>query len=166
MELIPACRRYGLDLVIYNPIAGGLFSGKIKSKEVPASGRYSDKDSRMGGMYRFRYFKDATFDALALIEPVVEKHGLSMLEVAFRWLVHHSALKMQEKGSNDGIIMGVSRFGQLEMNLEFCERGPLPQDVVDVLEQAWLLTKATAPNYWHLDLSYAYDTQKELFGTN
>ncbi|OCL09234.1 Aldo/keto reductase [Glonium stellatum] len=166
MELIPACRRYGLDLVIYNPVAGGLFTGKIKSKEVPTSGRYSDKDSRMGGMYRFRYFKDATFDALALIEPVVEKYGLSMLEVAFRWLVHHSALKMQEKGGNDGIIMGVSRFEQLEMNLEFCERGPLPQDVVDVLEQAWLLTKATAPNYWHLDLSYSYDTKKELFGTN
>ena len=104
MELIPACRRYGLDLVIYNPIAGGLFSGKIKSKEDSASGRYSDKDSRTGGMYRFRYFKDATFDTLALIEPVVEKHGLSMLEVAFQWLVHHSALKIQENGAMVGLL--------------------------------------------------------------
>lgn len=26
-ELIPACKRYGLDVVVYNPIAGGLFSG-------------------------------------------------------------------------------------------------------------------------------------------
>lgn len=27
-ELIPACKRYGLDVVIYNPLAGGIFSGK------------------------------------------------------------------------------------------------------------------------------------------
>ena len=27
-ELLPACRPYGLDAVVYNPIAGGLFNGK------------------------------------------------------------------------------------------------------------------------------------------
>lgn len=26
-ELIPACKRYGLDVVVYNPLAGGIFSG-------------------------------------------------------------------------------------------------------------------------------------------
>ena len=45
-ELIPACHRYGIDVVIYNPLAGGLFSGKIKSAETPNEGRFSDTASQ------------------------------------------------------------------------------------------------------------------------
>merc|ERR1712225_76070 len=37
-ELIPACKKYGLDVVVYNPIAGGLFSGKYKSKDILREG--------------------------------------------------------------------------------------------------------------------------------
>ncbi|KAF2502439.1 Aldo/keto reductase [Lophium mytilinum] len=166
IELIPCLRRYSISLVIYNPIAGGLFSGKIKSaSSVPTDGRFSNTTSVMGGMYRWRYFKDQTFNALALLEPIVAKHNLNMLEVAFRWLVHHSALRMGTvEKEGDGIIMGISKFEQLEMNLEFCERGPLPEDVVEALDQAWQLTSATAPLYWHKELTYGYDVQKELFG--
>jgi aflatoxin B1 aldehyde reductase len=40
-ELIPTCKRYGIDVVVYNPIAGGIFSGKYKTKDIPAEGRYS-----------------------------------------------------------------------------------------------------------------------------
>jgi aflatoxin B1 aldehyde reductase len=159
-ELIPACRRYGLDVVVYNPIAGGLFSGKFKLDEIPKEGRYSDT-SRTGAMYRQRYFKDANFDALRIIEPVVQKNGLTMIETAFRWLVHHSQLKI--KDGDDGIIIGVSSLEQLKNNLKDLEKGPLPDEVVKVLDQAWLIAKPTTANYWHLDLKYTYDTQKALF---
>ncbi|KZF19622.1 Aldo/keto reductase, partial [Xylona heveae TC161] len=161
-ELIPACHRYGLDVVVYNPIAGGLLSGKYKTSEIPTEGRYSDSLGQIGGMYRKRYFRDATFEALKVIEPVVQKHGLTMVETAFRWTVHHSALKI--KDGNDGIIIGVSSFDQLQTNLADIEKGPLPEEVVKALDDAWLITKATAPNYWHLDLNYTYDTKKALFG--
>ncbi|KAL5364087.1 NADP-dependent oxidoreductase domain-containing protein [Aspergillus floccosus] len=161
-ELIPACKRYGIDIVIYNPLAGGLFSGKYKSQDIPVEGRYSDQSSH-GQLYRSRYFKDATFDALRLIEPVVAKHGLTMPETAFRWVHHHSALNIKD-GGRDGIILGVSSLAQLENNLKDVQKGPLPQEVIDVLDQAWLVAKPTAPNYWHLDLKYTYDTQEALFG--
>ena len=86
-ELVQACRRYGLDIVVYNPIAGGLFSGKIKSKDfTPAEGRFSDTASS-GKMYRGRYFRDSTFNALQLVEKAVEPHGLSLVETALRWVV-------------------------------------------------------------------------------
>ena len=161
-ELIPACRRYGLDIVIYNPLAGGLFSGKYKTSDVPAEGRYSDSVGHMGSMYRKRYFKDSTFEALRLIEPVVQKHNLTLLETAFRWVVHHSALKISN--GNDGVIIGVSSFDQLKGNLADLEKGPLPDEVVQALDEAWLVAKPYCPNYWHLDLEYTYDTLKALFG--
>jgi len=163
-ELIPACRRYGLDVVVYNPIAGGLFSGKYKSTDIPSSGRYSDAVGPMGEMYRKRYFKDSTFEALRIIDPVVEKHGLTMVETAIRWCVHHSGLKVLD--GNDGLIIGVSNIEQLESNLKDAEKGPLPQEVLDALDKAWLVSKPDTPNYWHLDLKYTYDTRKALFGDN
>lgn len=159
-ELVHACRRYGIDIVIYNPLAGGIFSGKYKTNRIPEEGRYGSK-SVIGELYRKRYFQDATFDALRVIAPVVEKHGLTLLETAFRWLHHHSALNMTGNG-RDGIVIGVSNFAQLEANLKDIQKGPLPEEVVEALDQAWLITKATTPNYWHLDLKYTYDT-KALF---
>ena len=162
-ELIPCCHRYGIDVVIYNPLAGGLFSGKIKSADIPTEGRYSSTASQMGDMYRERYFKDVTFDALRLIEPVAQKYSLTMLEIALRWCTHHSALRMQD-GGTDGVIIGVSSCNQLESNLNDLEKGPLPEEVVKTLDDAWLITKATTPNYWQRsELKYAYDTQEALF---
>ena len=158
--MIPACRRYGLDVVIYNPLAGGLFSGKIKSADVPNEGRFSN-DGGHGERYRARYFKDATFDALRIIEEAAQKHNLTMLEIGLRWCRHHSALAMDD--GNDGILIGVSSFSQLEGNLKDLDKGPLPDEVVKALDEAWMVTKSTTPNYWHLDLKYSYDTQKALF---
>lgn len=162
LELIPACKRYGLDVVVYNPIAGGLFSGKYKTSDVPAEGRYSDAVGPMGGMYRKRYFKDSTFEALAKIEPAVEKHGLTMIETALRWVKHHSALNVID--GNDGIIIGISNRAQLKGNLDALDKGPLPEDVLKALDEAWLIAKVETPVYWHLDLKYTYDTRKALFG--
>jgi aflatoxin B1 aldehyde reductase len=165
----------------------GVLSGKIKSGEVPKEGRFSDT-AKSGAMYRSvsstsschsrphelrmirftwrrqRYFKDATFDALKIIEPVVEKHNLTLIEVAFRWLVHHSQLKLANKGGNDGILIGVSSQEQLENNLEHLEKGPLPEEVCKALDEAWKVIGGTAPNYYHLKNEYAYDTIEALYG--
>lgn len=160
-ELLPACRRYGLDVVVYNPIAGGLFSGKIKSKDMtPAEGRFSDT-AVSGKMYRGRYFRDSTFQALQTIEQAVEKHGLTMIETALRWTVHHSALKV--KDGNDGIIIGVSSREQLEDNLNNLEKGPLPEDLLKSLDEAWLISKAESVHYWHGEVHYHYEPKQVLF---
>ncbi|RSH94204.1 hypothetical protein EHS25_004007 [Saitozyma podzolica] len=165
IETVVACRRYGIDIVVYNPLAGGLFSGKVKSKDhLPEDehSRFGAKSSA-GANYRARYFKDATFEALAMVEEVAAKHNLSVIEIALRWVMHHSALNVAKDGG-DGIIIGVSSQAQLEDNLKNLEKGPLPDEVVQVLDQAWLHTKAVAPPYWHGTLKYTYDTQAALFG--
>lgn len=165
-ELIPACRRYGLDIVIYNPLAGGLFSGKYKTADIPTSGRYSDASGPIGELYRKRYFKDSIFKALQIIEPAVQKAGLTMVETALRWCMHHSKLKIGgiEPHWNDGVIVGVSSYSQLEGNLEDCEKGPLPKEVLEALDEAWAIAKVDTSVYWHFDLKYTYDTRKALFG--
>lgn len=158
-ELIPACHHYGLSVVIYNPIAGGLFSGKYKSnKSVPTTGRFSNENPKLGESYRERFFRDVTFEALQIIEPAVQQAGLTMVETALRWCVHHSGLKVGGiTDGNDGIIIGVSSKSQLEENLAACEKGPLPKEVVEAIDAAWKLTKGDTPDYWRMEMKYGYD---------
>ncbi|TLS26746.1 hypothetical protein PpBr36_04288 [Pyricularia pennisetigena] len=161
-ELLPALRRYGMDVVVYNPLAGGLFSGKIKSKDMAPSEGHFSKESVTGAHYRALYFRGSTFEALRTVEAAVEKAGLSTIETALRWLVHHSGLRV--KDGNDGIIIGVSTVEQLQDNLDHLEKGPLPKEVVDALDQAWEISKVDTANYWHHALEYGYDTREALFG--
>ena len=162
-ELFTACRRYGLDIVVYNPLAGGLFSGKIKSKDiVPENGRFSNTSEAQGNNYRTRYFRESTFQALQIMEKATEKHGLSMIETALRWTVHHSKLKI--KDGNDGVIIGISSVEQLENNLDNLEKGPLPDEVVQAMDEAWQVSKVDSVPYWQGELEYHYNTQEALFG--
>lgn len=148
-ELIPCCRKYGIDIVVYNPLAGGLFSGKYTTLDTPESGRFSATNERQGKLYRDRYFQSPTLDALKIIEPVVKQHNLTLIETALRWVVHHSKLKLNKQdGGNDGIIIGVSSLKQLESNIADLEKGPLPKKVVEVLDQAWAGIAGSCPSYW------------------
>ncbi|RAK79047.1 aldo/keto reductase family protein [Aspergillus fijiensis CBS 313.89] len=133
-ELIPCCRRWGIDVVVFKPLAGK--------------------------MYRDRYFKSSIFRSLETLEPVVQKHGLSMVEVALRWCVHHSALSITN--GRDGIITGFSSFEQLESNLNDLAKGPLPTEVVDALDQAWSIAKVDASKFWHGEPVYGYETPRAL----
>jgi aflatoxin B1 aldehyde reductase len=98
-------------------------------------------------MYRDRYFKPEIFECLQIIEPVAKKHELSLLEIALRWCVHHGKLQVKD-GGRDGVIIGVSGFAQLEGNLRDLEKGPLPEEVVEALDKAWMVSKASTPTYW------------------
>jgi aflatoxin B1 aldehyde reductase len=100
-----------------------------------------------------------------MVEDTAQKHNLTLLEIALRWVMHHSALNVATDGG-DGIIIGVSSKEQLVSNLKDLEKGPLPEEVVRVLDDAWLHVKAVAPPYWHGTLKYGYDTQKALFGSS
>lgn len=99
-------------------------------------------------MYRDRYLNDSNMQALKIIEEATQKHNLTLLEAALRWIIHHSALNTRTKKGNDGVIIGVSNFQQLEGNLKDFQQGPLPEDVVEALDRAWLIAKASAPSYW------------------
>lgn len=149
--------------MVFNPLAGGFFSGKYKGTALPTEGRFSDASSYQGKMYRDRYFKPAMFSALEILEPVINGHGLTMVEVALRWIVHHSSLNITN--GRDGIVIGFSSAGQLESNLADIEKGPLPLDVVQALDPAWQLTRTDGATFWHGELKYTYDTTKVLFET-
>jgi len=143
-ELVPALRKFGIRLVIYNPLAGGFFAGKVASPdgEVEKGSRF-DSTTGQGQMYRQRYFKPAYFETLQKIKSVADKNGLKLTEIALRWCQHHSVLIPA-----DGVIIGASSAQQLEENLADSAKGPLPKEVLDSLDEAWAVIGGTSPPYF------------------
>jgi len=144
-ELLPCCRKFGLRIVVYNPLAGGFFAGKVTSLSDCIEGRFDPNSGDMGVLYRARYLNDGYFEALRLLKEVADKHSLRLTEIALRWLQHHSALT-----PTDGIVIGASSKAQLEQNGEDCLKGPLDEDVVKALDEARRIVVAHggAPSYW------------------
>ncbi|KAJ7046734.1 Aldo/keto reductase [Mycena alexandri] len=142
-ELVPCCRKFGIRVVVYNPLAGGLFAGKLTSlTDAPTTGRFNT-ETASGKMYRDRYLRNGNFDALNHLKEVAAQHDLRLTEIALRWCQHHSVL-----GEGDGVILGASSASQLKQNCEDSAKGPLPDAVVAAFDEAWEISKGTASTYW------------------
>ncbi len=140
-ELFPCLRRLGLRFYAYNPLAGGLLTGRYaRIEDVPDRGRFHEY-----GFYRDRYWTDAYFEALARVRSAGAAAGRSMAGTALRWLVHHSALAGR---GGDAVILGASTDAHLEANLAACAAGPLPEDEVAALDAAWSLARPACPKYF------------------
>ncbi|KAJ5884402.1 NADP-dependent oxidoreductase domain-containing protein [Penicillium tannophilum] len=149
MELLPCLRHYGIKFYAFSPLAGSQLTGRYKrdtqDANIESMSRF-DPNTMQGRKYRRRFWNETIFDALDIIREATEKHQLTEMECAFRWITHHSQLD-PERG--DSVIIGASSLQQLEQNLVLLEKGSLPQDVIEALDSAWAVTKGVVQNYWH-----------------
>ncbi|KAL3473090.1 Aldo/keto reductase [Aspergillus californicus] len=146
-ELFSCLRKYGISLYAFQPLAGGFLTGRYKRDQTDfEAGSRFDPNIMQGSLHRNRYWNDVYFDAIEKIQSAATEHSLTMGEVALRWLKHHSQLR-QELG--DAIIVGASSVGHVGDNLDDLEKGPLPEEIVQTIEEVWPFVKGSAPKYWH-----------------
>lgn len=133
-EYLPMCARYGVDTYVYNPLAGGLLTGKqIDAQPLPGT-RFDGNQ-----MYLDRYWHPAQFRAVEKLKQIAALAGRSMISVSLGWLLHHTPIT--------GIILGASKLEQLEANLDASKDGPLPADTLQALNQVWAELKGVTPQY-------------------
>ena len=134
-ELFHCLREYRMSFYVYNPLAGGLLSGKHTGFDAkPADGRFGTNEQ-----YQDRYWKSEFFPVVNEFVQACETHGISPASAAIRWLVHHSALSSDVTGLglDHSIVLGASRMSHFTANLKACSEGPLPDQLVDVLDAGW-----------------------------
>ncbi|WP_428376742.1 aldo/keto reductase [Lichenicoccus sp.] len=104
-HLLPALEAYGLGLLPYFPLAGGLLTGKYRRNTAPPA------DSRFGRFARLGnpYLNDRNFDRVEQLEAVARGHGHSLVELAFGWLL--------AQGPVASVIAGATRPGQVQANV-------------------------------------------------
>ena len=133
-EYLPMCKHFGISTFVYNPLAGGLLTGKQR-REAPISGTRFDGNQ----MYLDRYWHDEAFSAVEQLRDIAAQAGRSMVSLALNWVLHHTAVT--------GIIAGASRIEQLKENLDALGDGPLPPEVVERCDAVWQRLRGVSPQY-------------------
>ncbi len=136
-EYAAGSARYGLHNVVYNPLAGGLLSGKYTDPRRPQEGGRFASD--LGPMCRERYWNDQQFAAVDALREIAGDAGLTLLELAFRWLLGRPLV-----GS---ILLGVSGTDQLSENLTAASGPSLSPEVEQACDEVWTTLRGAAPLY-------------------
>jgi aryl-alcohol dehydrogenase-like predicted oxidoreductase len=133
-EYLPMCKHFGVSTFVYNPLAGGLLTGKHQ-QGAPLPGSRFDKNK----MYQDRYWHADDFSAVESLREIAQRAGRSLVSLALNWILHHTPAT--------GIILGASRIEHLIDNLDSLKDGPLSSDTVEGCDAVWTRLRGVTPQY-------------------
>jgi 1-deoxyxylulose-5-phosphate synthase len=108
-ELIPLSQAHDVGVIVYNPLAGGVLTGRYRqSREVEPDTRFSLKNS--GQLYQRRYWNDAMFDAVTHLSDFFTPRGKKLVHVALAWVLAQPGIT--------SAILGASKPEQLADSLQ------------------------------------------------
>jgi len=107
-DLFTLCLEEGVGVIPYNPIAGGMLSGKHRRGAQATEGtRFTIPNA--GQMYQDRYFHDREFDTVEAFTKLANEAGIKPVTLAVAWAMHQPAITAP--------IIGASRPEQLDDSL-------------------------------------------------
>lgn len=131
-DLLPLCREEGVAVIPYNPLAGGLLTGKHRNtKTPPEGGRFTLGEAAAN--YQNRYWHDREFDTIEQLAGIADEAGMSMTSMALAWVLANPAITSP--------IVGASRPEQLTDSLKAVEN-PLSPELKAKLDEATLAWRA------------------------
>jgi 1-deoxyxylulose-5-phosphate synthase len=111
-EMLPFCGEEGVGVIAYNPLAGGLLSGKHSRTAPPPVGtRFTLGNA--AGAYQDRYWHDREFDTVDVLRQLAQKAGVSLVTLSVAWVLANKAITAP--------IIGASRPEQLDSSLASAE---------------------------------------------
>jgi 1-deoxyxylulose-5-phosphate synthase len=111
-EMLPFCGDEAVGVIPYNPLAGGLLSGKHRRGAPPAEGsRFTLGNA--GQMYQGRYWHDREFDTVDQLLAIADETGVSLVTLSLAWVLANGAVTAP--------IVGASHPDQLAASLEAVE---------------------------------------------
>lgn len=106
-ELFPLCAQEGIGVIPFNPIAGGLLSGKHRREAGPPAGRFTLGTAAQ--LYQERYWHERMFQAVEQIRAIARDAGLDLVTMAVAWVMANPVITAP--------IIGASRPEQLAASL-------------------------------------------------
>ena len=111
-EMLPYCAEEGVGVIPYNPIAGGLLSGKHSRANPPPEGtRFTLGTAAQN--YQDRYWHDREFDTVEVLSRLADEASVSLVTLSVAWVLAHPAVTAP--------IIGASRPEQLGPSLAAAE---------------------------------------------
>ena len=128
-DLLPLCAEEGVAVIPYNPLAGGLLTGKHDNKAPPPEGSRFQLGTA-GARYQERYWQNEQFETIEALRKVAAEASTSMATMAIRWVLSNPAITAP--------ILGASRPEQLADTLAAAEQGPLSGELKAKLDEITL----------------------------
>ncbi|MBB6144163.1 aryl-alcohol dehydrogenase-like predicted oxidoreductase [Silvibacterium bohemicum] len=104
-ELFPLAQEEGIAVIPYNPLAGGLLSGRYKHGDTPDTGRFSTELGGFGKMYHARYWHEREFESVGKIDEIAEQQKIPVTTLSIAWVLANPVVT--------SVILGASRLNQL-----------------------------------------------------
>jgi 1-deoxyxylulose-5-phosphate synthase len=123
-EMLPFCLEEGVGVIPYNPIAGGLLSGKHSRSAPPPEGTRFTLGTA-GGLYQERYWHDPEFDTVDELRRLAEQAGVNLVTLSVAWVMANPAITAP--------IIGASRPEQLAESLAAADL-VLDDDLMQLLD--------------------------------
>jgi aryl-alcohol dehydrogenase (NADP+) len=130
-ELLPMCEEEKIAVIPYNPLAGGLLTGKHDRAAPPAAGTRFTLGTA-AARYQTRYWKEQEFQTIEDLRALGNQAGMSMATMAVAWVLANPAITAP--------IVGASRPDQLADSLAAVDKGPLDADLkvrLDEVTTGW-----------------------------
>ncbi|WP_322041941.1 aldo/keto reductase [Paraburkholderia sp. J67] len=108
-ELLPLANEEGLAVIPYNPLAGGLLTGKYRHGNAPGEGRFSQSVGVAGAMYQDRYWHEREFETVEQLRGIVEQAGQSLTTASVAWVLANPLVT--------SALIGASRPEQLDASI-------------------------------------------------
>jgi len=109
-DLLPLCRDAGIGVICFNPLAGGLLTGKHSpDKEPLADTRFGAMLGSTGVTYRRRYWHQESFEVIEALKRFLEPRGKSLTTAAVAWVLAQPGIT--------AAIVGASRVEHLDATL-------------------------------------------------
>jgi aryl-alcohol dehydrogenase-like predicted oxidoreductase len=108
-ELFPLAEEDGLAVIPFNPLAGGLLSGRYQPSDTPQTGRFSAELGGFGAMYHARYWREREFGTVDQVRRIADEQGTPMATLSVAWVLANPAVT--------SVILGASRLEQLDDTL-------------------------------------------------
>lgn len=91
-ELQAVCLKFGIGVIPYSPIAGGLLSGKYRRGVQPKEGTRS---------WNLRHaFTERNFAILDVVDEIARGQGKTTLQIALAWVMHQAGITSPIVGAN------------------------------------------------------------------
>ncbi|HEY0446246.1 MAG TPA: aldo/keto reductase [Allosphingosinicella sp.] len=131
--ILPTCRELGIGFVPYSPLGRGFLTGLIRSRADLPEGDWRHNDPR----YSEENF-GVNLKIVDIIEPVAERHGVSVAQIALAWLL--------AQGDDIVPIPGVKRRATLEDSAAAADVTLSAQDL-EILDRAAPRGVTAGPRY-------------------
>ena len=139
-DIFPLLKDNNIEFWGYNPLAGGLLTGKYLNNNLENNSRFKDNK-----IYQNIFWKEEILNNINNFYKN-DLYKKNAIELSYSWLQNFSNLKY-----NDKIIIGVSDINQLENNINILKKNKIfyKSSIISDLNNLYNGLEEVSPNYFY-----------------